>query len=172
MRLTTEDIRRIIKEELESFLMEKESILPKPPQNWQILLYSAEEAQEQADIKAIINRIDPQPYEEEEDKCRRFESTADPNPRHVMITPAIKEEIKSLANSSPKPFKKIAKDKFIEYLNKIQKTAFKTAKLVWKRIEQYPEDPTRHIYARYSCKDDFGKMMTYLEADKDFLREK
>ena len=168
MKLTTEEIRRIIKEELRAFLAEKEVILPEPPQNWQVLIYSAEEAKEDRNIKATINRLDPQPYEEE-DKCRRFESSSDPKPRHVMITPVVQDEIKNLATSKPKPFKQVEKDEFSQYLNEIQETAIKTAQLVWKRIKNYYKDPMQHIYVRYNCRDNFGKMMTYIESDKGFL---
>jgi len=172
MRITTEDIRRIIKEELRALLSEKEVVLPEPPQNWQILIYSTKEAMEDSNIKSIINRLEPQPYEEEEDKCRRFESSSDPNPRHIMITPSVQDEIKTLATSKLKAFKQVEKDEFSQYLNKIQKTAIETAKLVWKRIKDYSKDSTQHIYARYNCRDNFGKMMTYIESDKGFLSVK
>ena len=62
MRITTEDIRRIIKEELRALLSEKEAILPKElDQRWQIWIYSTKEAMEDSNIKSTINRKNPQP---------------------------------------------------------------------------------------------------------------
>ena len=174
MRITTEDIRRIIKEELRALLSEKEAILPKElDQRWQIWIYSTKEAMEDSNIKSTINRKNPQPYEGEKNMCRKFESSSDPEPRHIMITPELQEEIGKLATSSKKPFKQIEGQKeFSKYLNGIQETAIATAKLVWKRIKDYYEDPKQHMYVNYSCTDNFGKMMTYIEADKGFLPAK
>ena len=174
MRLTTEEIREIIKEELSSFLMEKETIKSKNDQNWEILLYSKEADRGDKSIKSIMKRQRPKTYGEEH-RCRSLEGTTDPSPRHVMITPAIMIDIRNLTTSRPKKFKQSDDGSgYVEYLRELQAVAIAVAKDVWPQINQYFRDPNlkndnHYIYARYNCTDDFGKMMTYLEADKGFV---
>jgi len=180
MKLALEEIKVIIREELESFLLEKDNIRSdNPRQGWEILLYSKKADRGDKSIRSIIKRQKPQSYGKEH-MCRAQEGNEDPDPRHVMITPSLMINIRNLATQTPKKFRlsnEAGSSGYIRYLNRLQKIAVSVARQIWPQINKYFSDPNlkgdnHYIYARYNCTDEFGMMMTYLEADKDFLREK